>query len=516
MRSFFLCLFSALLLILSFPKPDLGCFAWLAFLPLFIALDRKNLKQIVIFSCLTGWLFFLGTIYWVGYVSLWGLVTLVLYLTVYFALFGVCLALVRDKTEGLLLIPAFWVSLEYIRSYLFTGFGWVTLGYSQYLNISLIQIASITGVYGISFLVMMVNVVIFQTLQVAGHRLQAVRPGLKPVLINLSVVLLILISVFSYGKFQLLKRPGEKIRVAIIQGNISQEEKWNPELSHLILNKYRALTRLASFDQPEIIIWPETAVPGYLVNQKEILDYVEGLAREVNSPLLVGSPFWVSNREVYNSSFLISSQGKVISRYDKLHLVPFGEYIPLKSIFWFVKKIDKRAGGGQFSPGKEYMIFKIPAAKGQELRAKFGVLICFEDIFPNLTRKFVNQGADFMVNITNDAWFGRSGGPYQHAQASVLRAVENRRGMVRSANTGVSCFIEPSGRIIDRVSDNQGGSLFVTGYLTKDLRLSKSYTFYTRFGDLFAYLCILISIGWVVLLLLDKISDISYNKRSKR
>ncbi|MEA3328890.1 MAG: apolipoprotein N-acyltransferase [Candidatus Omnitrophota bacterium] len=516
MKFFFLCLFSALLLIFSFPKPELNGLAWFAFVPLFIALDKKKMKQAGIFSSLAGVVFFLGTLYWVGYVSLWGLIGLVLYLAIYFGLFGIFASFTLRSKTAVFTIPAFWVALEYIRSHLFSGFGWAGLGYSQYLNIPLIQVANLTGVYGVSFLVVMVNVVIFQMLQLAGYR-RAAGTDFKPVLINFGTAALILISVFAYGKSQLLKKPESQIRVAVVQGNISQQEKWNPGLKYLILDKYRALTKLTFFAQPDIIIWPETAVPGYLVNQK-LLVYVADLAKEINTPLLIGSPFWASDQKVYNSAFLISRQGRIITRYDKLHLVPFGEYIPLKPFFRFIKKIDKRAGGGQFSPGRKYTIFNLPAASlsraafrqaqgrpersrgaksrdSRQLGTKFAVLICFEDVFSGLTRRFVRQGAGFMVNITNDAWFGDSGGPYQHVQASVLRAVENKISVIRCANTGVSCFIEPTGEIVGRVADNKGKNLFITGYLTREISISKTRTFYTRFGDLFAYLCILISMG---------------------
>ncbi|MEA3560521.1 MAG: apolipoprotein N-acyltransferase [Candidatus Omnitrophota bacterium] len=509
MSTFFLCLFSALLLVFSFPVFKLTGFAWFAFVPLFIAIDGKKMRKAVIFSCLTGFVFFLGTVYWIGYVSVWGLTILVLYLTLYFGVFGLFVSCLSSGFWFLLLVPCFWVALEYIRSHLFSGFGWAALGYSQYLNIPLIQIADITGVYGVSFLVMMVNVSIFQILQAAGRRPQAAgrkfqtaRTDFKSLLINIGIVSLILIAVFGYGKSQLLKRPEPKIKIAVVQGNISQQEKWDPQLKQLILDKYRVLTKLASFNQPDIIVWPETAVPGYLVNDDRLLDYITDLVKEVNKPLLLGSAFLANNQEVYNSAFLISRQGEVVGRYDKLHLVPFGEYIPLGKVFSFVKGVDKRAGGGNFTAGKTYTLFQLPIT-GCQL-ARFGVLICFEDVFPGLTRAFVRQGADFMVNITNDAWFGNSSGPYQHVQTSVLRAVENKKGVVRCANTGISCFIDPTGRITNKVLDKKGKDLSITGYLTGEISIWKILTFYTRFGDVFAYLCILISIGWGICFSLTK------------
>jgi len=511
-RTLLLCLFSAFLLILSFPRPELAYFAWFSFVPLFAAIDKLDRKSAFLFSYLTGVIFFLGTLYWVGYVNVFGLVALVLYLGLYFGIFGLLVNRLHSSFGALILVPCFWVSLEYLRSRLFSGFGWPVLGYSQYLNLSFIQIAKLTGAYGVSFLIIMVNVLIFQGIRGARIILKKEvssrgRPNSK-LLINLSIVLLILISVFIYGRVQLSQRTAARIKVGLVQANVPQQEKWDPAFKYLILEKYQALTRLVSLQRPDIIIWPETAIPGYLLDESEVLGYVVNLAREVGIPLLIGSPFLHNSNEVYNSAFLVSGKGKILARYDKIHLVPFGEYIPLDRIFSFVAKIDKRAAGDHFSHGRDYTIFKMPTSDGQEPGASFGVLICFEDIFPGLVREFVRKGADFMVNITNDAWFGTSGAPYQHTQALVLRAVENNIGIARSANTGISCIIEPSGKIARRISDAQGNHIFITGYLAGGVALLSSPTFYTRFGDLFTYLCILISIGWVIL---DKVRNLLYN-----
>lgn len=510
-RTLLLCLFSAFLLILSFPRPELAYFAWFSFVPLFAAIDKLDRKSAFLFSYLTGVIFFLGTLYWVGYVNVFGLIILVLYLGLYFGVFGLVVNRFRSSFGALILVPCFWVSLEYLRSRLFSGFGWSVLGYSQYLNLSLIQIAKLTGAYGVSFLIIMVNVLIFQGIRGARIILRKEdssrgRPSSK-LLIKVSIVLLVFISVFIYGRVQLSQKTAARIKVGLVQANVPQEEKWDPAFKYLILEKYQALTRLVSLERPDIIIWPETAVPGYLVDESEALDYVVSLAREVGIPLLIGSPFLNNNSEVYNSAFLVSGKGKILTRYDKMHLVPFGEYIPLGRIFSFAAKIDRRLAGDHFSRGRDYTIFKMPSG-GHRPGVSFGVLICFEDIFPGLVREFARKGVDFMVNITNDAWFGRSGAPYQHTQALVLRAVENGIGIARSANTGISCIIEPSGKIARRISDAQGNHIFITGYLTGDVTLSSNPTFYTRFGDLFTYLCILISIGWVIL---DKVRNLLYN-----
>jgi len=502
-KSILLSLLSAILLILSFPKFDLWGFSWFGFVPLFFAMENKKPLQRFLLSYFTGIIFFFGTLYWLYHVSILGLILLVLYLAIYFGLFGLIFSktYILHTTYSLLFIPSLWVLLEYLRNHLFTGFSWVLLGYSQYLNLPIIQISDITGIWGLSFLVMMVNVEIWQRVW---------KSKIKSILTTSGIILFVL----GYGFFRLNQKIEEKnLKVSIIQGNIPQEIKWEEAAKDSILDRYLDLTKKAAEDSPGLIIWPEASYPE-TISFKEDLSNLINLAKEINVPILLGVVR--KDRDSYfNSAILIKSE-KEIFRYDKLHLVPFGEYIPLKSLFKFLETIYSI---GDFSSGREYTVFKILNPKmstedrrmvgrleseilrkssipNPKIQKSFSVLICFEDIFPEISRRFVNRGADFLVVITNDAWFGRTSAPYQHLQASVFRAVENRRYLVRSANTGVSCFITPKGEIFSKVSHKR--DIFVSGYKTEDIILNSQKTLYTKFGDYFILFCLIISVYGII------------------
>ena len=365
------------------------------------------------------------------------------------------------------------------------------LGYSQYSNLPIIQIADITGAYGISFLIVMGNLVIYSWCRRAKSK--------PPVLIFIILLTLSLL----YG-FNQLKQPtlGAGIKISVIQGNIPQEEKWGEEFKQSILKKYIVLTKQASLDNPQLIIWPETSVPGYLLQEQWLYSAITSLAQEAKTALLVGAPVADKNSDKsFNSAILISPEGKLLQVHHKLHLVPFGEFVPGEK---FLRFIRNSIVIGDFIPGDEYSLFSLNkvSTRQEKLNSqlKFGVLVCFEDIFPDLVRKFVRQGADFMVNITNDAWFKKSAAPYQHLQASVFRAVENRINIVRSANTGYSGFIDPKGRIVKRVHA-QRQEIEISGFATQRLNIFPTTTFYTRFGDIFAVFCAFLTLVFILRML---------------
>jgi apolipoprotein N-acyltransferase len=480
-----LAVISAILLALSFPKFNLEFLAWLGFIPLFSALkDSSRLKAFLLsFSC--GLIFWAITVYWLGYVTAAGTIVLILYLALYFGVFGLIVRVIPFWGPRLFLIPAMWVLLEYSRSRLLTGFPWALLGYSQYLNLPAIQIADIFGAWGVSFLVVMVNAALY-----SGISRKTIKSSIIP--------LAILIAVFGYGFFRLSARDlksgaGKSIKVSVVQGNIPQELKWYPGARQEIMEKYSALSRLAAKEKPDLIVWPEAAVPVILEEEPAYYEMVRNLAKQVRTPLLFGA---VTSRQerYYNSALMVSPEGEKIGRYDKLHLVPFGEYIPLRKILPFLETIVPI---GDVSPGKEYTLFNIDLpGVGHNLRSKFGVLICFEDLFPELSRQFALRGAQFLVNITNDAWYQHSFASYQHFQASVFRAVENRVAVLRSANTGVSGFISPQGRIISLVQDARSRELFVDGFKLQSIPAKKgAASIYMRFGDWFIIaLCLLMGL----------------------
>ena len=474
------CLLSALLLTLSFSSFNLEFLAWVGFIPFFFALQGKSKGKAFLFSYITGIIFWSCTIYWLIHVTLLGLILLVLYLALYFGLFGFIFSTseLRTSTSELLFIPATWVLLEYLRGHLLTGFPWALLGYSQYQNPPVIQIADITGAWGVSFLVIMINIAVYS--------LFVNRYSLFVKIKNIFITILILLVAVSYGFYKLRRTPNSELRtpikISVIQPNIAQELKWDPGARNYILDKYFQLSKKAAQDAPDLIIWPEAAVPGILGEDASVFKKAFSLTKEIEIPLLIGGV--VFEKGNYFNSALLIDENKLMKRYDKLHLVPFGEYIPLKKILPFLETVVPI---GDITAGKEYTVFTHELRTSNfERPVYFSVLICFEDLFPELSREFVRRGAHFLINITNDAWYKETPASYQHLQASVFRAVENRVFLVRSANTGISGFIKPTGAVLSLVKDQTGRKIFVEGFNTQNIYLyPKRLTFYTRNGDVF-------------------------------
>jgi apolipoprotein N-acyltransferase len=485
-----LVLISAILLILSFPHLNLEFLAWIAFVPLFFTLQNKSKNKAFLLSYLSGIMFWFGIIYWLIHVTFLGSVLLVLYLALYFGIFGFIITRysLLSTRYSIIFVSSAWVLLEYLRSHLFTGFGWALLGYSQYLNLPAIQIADSTGVWGVSFLVMMVNVFVYNIIRYASCAMRKKqRKSLS--LISCLLPLLFLFLSFGYGFYKLRTTHNTQhtaLKISVIQGNVPQAIKWKKAAAGEILKRYFGLSRLVADDNPDLIIWPESALPGILGEDTHLTESLEALVNEIQIPLLLGVVSLDKN-DYYNSSILISKQNKFIQRYDKIHLVPFGEYIPLKRIFGFLETIVPI---GDFIPGKEYTVFSLDARRTTHDARRFSVLICFEDIFPQISRQFARRGADFLVNMTNDAWFGNTSSPYQHLSASVFRAVENGVYLVRAANTGISGFITSEGRIEPLIEHDSGKQTFISGYKTKDIFLKINQgSFYTQWGDWFILVC---------------------------
>lgn len=477
-KDFSLSILSAILLSLPFLSSNLSLFVWVGFIPLFFALKDKNKAQAFMFAYFTGIVFWAITIYWLIHVTLFGQILLVLYLAVYFGIFGLLYSCTLYPARYVLFIPSLWVILEYARSHFLTGFPWALLGYSQYKNLVVIQIADVTGVWGVTFLIILVNVSIYRFI-IGRKSLTAVKPALLPVLF-ITITL-------AYGINKIYSKPtvynSKKIKISVIQGNIPQELKWDPSARDLIMQNYFELTSRAAKDNPDLIIWPEAALPVVLEEEPEYYMKLRQYLKTINKPLLFGS-VTLKDNFYYNSALLLSGDARLLNQYDKLHLVPFGEYIPFRNTLRF---LDTIAPIGDITRGKDYTIFKLPG-----FPIGFGVLICFEDVFPELARSFVSRGAGFLVNITNDAWFGKTPEAYQHLAASVFRAVENRVYLARCANTGVSVFISPLGKIVSGISDGKGNNIFIPGYCTDSLRLANDKpSFYNLYGDIFPLVCFL-------------------------
>ena len=500
-----LTLSSALILILLFPTFDFEFLAWIALVPLFLSIKDKNLKSAFGLSFLTGISFFMGVFYWIiavkGVTSL-DFLLLGVYLGSYFGFFGLLFNVIQKKKKftSIVIAPVLWVSFEYLRSHAdFMGLPWALLGHSQYLNLPIIQIASLTGVYGISFLIVMVNAALSEVVSylLSRKKRDAVSnhpKPFKPVIITLLLLGLSIAYGFSVFSEQ---RGADKISVTVIQGNIPQDIKWNAAFKKLFLDKHVRLTRSASKnDHASVVVWPETSVQGMLTQDLYLLQTISNLAKETNTYLIIGSSQRTKfgsrefkDQHLLNSAFLVTPKGIIKKQYKKIRLVPFAEYLPYKDSFPWPSRFVSRAGN--FLSGTEYTLFDID-------RAQFGVLICWENIFPELFREFVKKGAHFMVNITNEAWFGETAAPYQFLTMSVFRAVENRVAVIRSANTGISCFIDPLGEIIGKVK-NDDKDIFVEGYLTMPIPLSPGKTFYTLHGDVFAYINLIMTIFLITL-----------------
>ncbi len=298
------------------------------------------------------------------------------------------------------------------------------------------------------------------------------------------VAALLFILALTYGQLTISKPIiGNRVKVSLVQGNIEQSKKWNPHYAREIMQIYTELTQEAEKDQPALIIWPETATPGSINQNVSLHMEVRNIAHKAGAYLLLGSSQhqkFTSKEKMElrysNSAFLIPPEPKVFisQRYDKIRLFPFGEYLPYKGIIpW---SFINASALDNYMPGKEFTVFEHPDFR-------FGVLICWENIFPDLVRQFVKGGAQFMVNITNEAWYGKTAAPYQLLCMSVFRAVENRVFVVRCANTGISCIIDPYGRTLDRVKDEKGQDIFIRGVMTGWVIPLDSKTIYTRYGD---------------------------------
>ena len=482
----FLYSLSAILLILAFPKTDIWIFSWVGLVPFFLALDGKKWQECFRIGYFLGILFFGITLYWFLFVTSIGTILLIAYLALYFAIFaiGYYLCSKFSSITKVFLLPSLWVCLEFLRAHLFSGFGWVSLGHSQYKNIVMIQIADITGVYGISFLVVMVNVALKEFLCTFAQCDHAKTK--KPIFFVWIAMIAVVISI-SYGVYCLNNKVSlDQIKVSIIQGNVSQERKWHPKAWPKVLKDYFDLTKEAVKDSPDLIIWPETSYPGYVWEDPKQFEIVKEFARGIKIPLLIG--LVTKEQEAYlNTAILISGKGDVVDQYHKLHLVPFGEYLPLRNLFPFLSEIVPIE---DFQSGIKYTLFSKSIKKLEKFGQKsFAVLICFEDTVSALSREFVLRGANFLVNITNDAWFQDTKAPFMHLQASVFRSIENRRSLIRAANTGISCFIDSYGNIVKRVESSDKKAAYVEGYATEKVSLRNEKTFYTKFGDVFTYFC---------------------------
>ena len=491
---------SGLLLVLAFPRYDQGYLLFVALLPLFWALKGQSRKAGFWLGIANGLTFYLGLLSWIFYVTyvygklplplaLGVLLLLAGYLSIYRGLWAWGVVWAEKRGVNLLwFAPTWWVVMEFVQGYPISSFPWELLGHGLYQQTSLLQAADLIGTYGLSFLVVLVNISLVVILSPAPRGRHAGR------LATLTFLVIILAAWLGYGHYRqgvvaeaIAASP--KIKTAVIQGNIKQGEKWDPRIVQATLETYARLTRqtlaeakaTGDSDAPPLVIWPETAAPFFFNHnpgQDTPLDLlVKDIARENKCYLLFGAPASEDRPEgelLYNRAYLLNPKGEVVGHYDKSHLVPWGEYVPLQKVFFFIQKMVPQIG--DFVEGPVGATLSLP-------QGKIGVLICYESIFEYLSRAQVKNGAHLLVNITNDAWFGRTSAPYQHMSMAVLRAAENRVSLARAANTGISTFIGGDGRILwtSPLEEEAGQAM--------ELPWLPGGTFYTYYGYLFPWLC---------------------------
>ncbi|MFH1312947.1 MAG: apolipoprotein N-acyltransferase [Candidatus Eisenbacteria bacterium] len=446
---------------------------------------RDGRGRFLLNSFVFGMGYFMGSLYWIAmlereqitvpWLRLPAAIVLCLYLSIFMLITGyVTRRLIRLRIPYEIALAISWWAIEYLRSLGPLGFPWVSIGYSQTPYVPLIQQASVIGLYGLSAWVVLIN-------------------GLLSRFIASRRVVFLAVAVAAFGGPVLwglttLSRSGSEgsARLSLIQPNISGNVKWDQGFADGTMQLLGEMT--ADSRGSDMVVWPETAVPFHLKHSPRSLDDVIALAEDLEMALLLGFPDYEEQDEQYrffNSALLVTPSSGRLAEYRKIHLVPFGEMIPFEDKIEILRRID--LGEGDFSPGDEYTVFELDTLK-------FAVAICFESIYPDLVRGFVEHGAGFIVNITNDEWFGASLGPFQHAQMAVMRAVEFRVGLARCANTGISMFVDPYGRITSKTD------IFERQILTGDVVAGRGGTLYLKAGK---YLETGVLVGVLVLALLS-------------
>jgi len=478
-----LVLAGGVVLALAFPRTDWASAAWMALVPIIVAATMRPPRAAFGWGWLGGFVFFMTLLRWLNFtfqtyssipwpIAWFPTALLSGYCALWVGAFAGATAVLTRRSAALALAaaPFLWVATEWLRGHLLGGFPWGSLGYSQYRQLAVIQIAELSGVSAVSFVVAAVNAALAGCLALPWRRAG----------VGLIVAGALVAASLAFGAARLRQpaRPTE-VAIAVMQPSIEQPVKWEAQHTLQTLRIYASLTQLAAAGSPDLLVWPETASPTVLRRDPELLARLRDTAAADRMPLLVGTIDVVegSRPRVRNTAFLITGQG-IVGRYDKIHLVPFGEFVPLSGVIGFVRSWAEFIA--ELEPGSDAVVFPGPPAP-------FGVVICYEGIFPDLVRRFVRGGARLMVNMTNDAWFGRTSGPAQHLAMYPFRAVEHRLAVVRAANTGVSAFIAPTGAIGRRLP------LFERGVMIERVPLRAGATWFTRLGDWLAYLSFLVS-----------------------
>jgi apolipoprotein N-acyltransferase len=383
------------------------------------------------------------------------------------------------------LLAAVWVAQEWARSLVLSGWGWNTLGTALHAQLAIIQITEFTGIAGLSFLVAFTNVILLSTARrfILETQVRPMRPHY-----DLTFTMAAIVGVMGFGLRCLqVQRPAKTLNVALVQPNIPREEKFSPALAQKTFDQFTRLSgpALGASTRPDLLVWPESSMPGPVMQDEQSHRFVMDFSAAAKTDLLLGT-IDLDDSGDYNAALLVSDGGARVQIYRKVHLVPFGEYVPGRRTIPLLARVVGDQVPSDFSFGKEHTVFQLANDK-----ARVAPLICFEDTIGDLTRQFVLGGANLLVNVTNDGWFLRSAGSQQHLANAVFRCVETRLPMVRAANTGVTCFVNEFGRITQVVADEHG-SQFTDGVLTGEVSIPTGHelTFYVRHGELFAQGCV--------------------------
>ncbi len=477
---------SGVLFALAFPSTSLSFLAFVAFVPLLALLVRCTsgraafawgwTSQTVAWLIMTPWVVRVMSHY--GGLPLPLGVAIFIAMSLFLGLYGGVFAWAVFRFRlghsfgRWLLVPLAWASVEYARTYLLTGFPWNLIASAIVDYTSFAQFARAAGPY------LLGAMVVFSSTVLAWLITQRVTPIARVLVIGFASILIFVWWMSGLVAAKLTMRPTgiAPATAAVIQPNIGQEMRWDAENTMRIYNEMIALTRKAIAGGAEIVIWPESTVPLAFASNDFFKRQIEEISATHHVDIILGSvaedPAKASR--IWNSAFLVS-EGRSSGRYDKIRLVPFGEYVPLRKMLFFAEKLVRAVGTFEFG------------TNDRPLQGKFayGPAICYEVVFPQLTRKQVRNGADVLVTITNDAWFDGSSAPRQHLNQARLRAIEGDRYLLRAATTGISAFINPAGQIVEQLPMNRSGIIFAK------FQARRSTTPYVRFGDWFAWLAVL-------------------------
>jgi apolipoprotein N-acyltransferase len=527
---------SGILYAACFAPFNLTWFCWIALTPLIAAIwfsgaeSRYPWLRNLLLGYVAGLTFFWIVFSWLTTVTVLGWFVLEFYMALYFAIWACFCGLLRPRagrrksagsgkwgemlaqarttatpapspwvksTNNLRLafvLAAAWTTVEWLRGWVFSGFGWNNLGVALHDYWPLIQITELTGVAGLSFLVAFANVIVLTTAYrlVVEARTRVMRPHF-----DFTVTMAAIVGVLIFGlRATQISPPTKPLRVAAVQSNVPQTQKFDPQFTRRIFDQFRRLSEIAlrSNPPPDLLVWPESSMPGPVLADQESYKFVMDLAASADTDLLLGT-IDVDQQDVYNAALLVSDGGEHVQVYRKIHLVAFGEYVPGRHTVPLLAQIVGNQVPADFKAGKEPTVFTLTNSE-----IHVAPLICFEDTIGELTRQFVlpnetSPGANLIVDVTNDGWFQRSAGSHQHLANAIFRCAETRRPMIRAANTGVTCFINQFGRVTQMLRDDTG-STFTEGVLTGEIKVptEQELTFYVRHGELFAKMCAVITL----------------------